>query len=74
MPRHHYTPEELNRHALADMLNDARQAEEQAANGPYFPEKGITAGSLKAYAERCRKSAKRHANGGAHAACLAGEI
>jgi hypothetical protein len=37
-----------------DLRTDIECAERQAANGPYFPEKGITAESLTAYAAKCR--------------------
>lgn len=68
-----YTPEELDNFALADLLNDARCSEEQAASGPFFPQKGITPESLLAYAAECRTKAAKYRNGGAHKAVLAGD-
>lgn len=65
-----YTVEELDNAALADLLNDARCSEEQAANGPFWPDRGITAASLLAYAADCRAKAERHLTGGAHKAVL----
>jgi hypothetical protein len=61
----------LDNAAVADLLADARAAEEQATTGPFYPERGITAESLRAYAAKCRAEAERHAGGGAHAAVLA---
>jgi hypothetical protein len=57
--------------ALQDMLSDARQSDKQAVNGPFYPERGITAESLAAYAAECFAKASRFANGGAHKAALA---
>ena len=70
--KHEYTADELDNAAIADLLNDARCSEEQAANGPFYPERGITAQSLIAYAQECRAKAARYATGGAHAAVLGG--
>lgn len=70
-----YTPEELDSFAIADLENDARCAEEQSQNGPFYPERGITAESLAAYAEKCRAGAARLRNatrGDAHKAVLQG--
>ena len=58
---HKYTPEELEAARVADLLNDARCADDQAASGPYYPEKGITQESLTRYAADCRQKAARHA-------------
>jgi hypothetical protein len=54
---HHYSPEELAAAWKADLLNDAKCSEEQAANGPYYPEKGITKETLLKYAADCRQKA-----------------
>ena len=43
---------------IADLKSDIRQAEEQAKNGPFYPEKGITRESCLAYAEDCREKLK----------------
>ena len=43
---------------VRDLINDAECSERQAADGPYYPEKGITAKSLLAYAAECREKAK----------------
>lgn len=68
-----YTAAELDALALDDLRRDAEQSEEQAAAGPYYPERGITAESLRAYAGRCRAALARYAAGGAHRAVIAGE-
>lgn len=65
--REHYSISELDRFALDDLIIDLENALKQAANGPYFPEKGITKESLRAYAEKCRKDIERYSGGGAHA-------
>jgi len=49
-----YAEEELRAAALSDLESDARQAEDQAANGPFYPERGVTGESLREYAEQCR--------------------
>lgn len=72
-PKAHYTREELDNAALWDLLNDAKNAEEQAADGPYYPEKGITKESLIAYAGKCREAAEKYKQGGAHKAILTGK-
>ena len=69
-PKHKYTPEELDNAALCDLLRDAECAEEQADNGPYFPDRGITRESLLAYAAKCRHHIAQYASGGAHKAVL----
>lgn len=56
-PPVHYSPAELEAARIADELNDAECAERQAAEGPFFPERGITAESLRAYAAKCRARA-----------------
>ena len=61
-----YTPRQLDNHAMNDLLNDAKQSEAQSINGPFFPELGITADSLKRYAAECRATAEKHSNGGLH--------
>ena len=53
-----YTEEELDAAWVADQLADARHAERQAAEGPVFPERGITRESLLAYAAYCRALAE----------------
>jgi hypothetical protein len=55
--RHHYTPKELDDAAIADLISDAECAERQSVEGPFYPERGITAESLAAYAIRCRVQA-----------------
>jgi hypothetical protein len=60
----------LDRDARADLLSDARAARLQARQGPFYPERGITAESLLAYAQRCRKAARA---GNCHAKVLAGD-
>lgn len=42
---------------VADLLSDADFAERQADEGPYYPERGITVASLRAYAAECREQA-----------------
>ena len=58
-PRANYTQEELDSAALRDLLSDATASEEQAAIGPYYPDRGVTAESLLAYAADCRKRAAK---------------
>ena len=65
-----YTEKELDSAAISDLLSDARCSERQAANGPFYPEKGITKESCLAYAAECREKAARYQNGGAHDAVL----
>jgi len=52
IPLHHYSQEEQIQMIRDDLLRDAVCAEEQAANGPYYP--GVTRESLLAYAAECR--------------------
>lgn len=54
----YYTPEELAAAWQADLLNDAKCSEEQAVNGPYYPEKGLTRETLLEYAAKCRRDAE----------------
>lgn len=54
---------ELDDAALQDLLSDARHSEEQAKHGPYYPDRGITAESLRAYAAKCRAQADLLKNG-----------
>ena len=61
-----YTAEQLDGHALQDLLSDEEQAERQANEGPFYPDRNITAESLRAYAALCRAKIDRFANGGAH--------
>ena len=58
MKTHHYTGQELKDAAIADLINDAIQAEDQAENGPFYLERGITKESLLAYAKKCRQEAE----------------
>lgn len=67
-----YTAAELDAFALADLKADAEHCEAQAATGPFWPERGVTAESLLAYAARCRARIERYRDGGAHAAVLSG--
>lgn len=71
MQKHHYTPEQLDDAALRDLVNDAECADRQAVEGPFYPERGITAESLIAYAANCRLQVTKYANGGAHVALVA---
>jgi len=57
MTKTKYTEQEQIDFIKADLLNDARCAEEQAANGPFYPERNITRESLLAYAAKCRLEA-----------------
>ncbi len=57
---------ELDAAALSDLLIDASEARKQAANGPFFPERGITRESCLAYAAKCEAQAAQWAKGGAH--------
>jgi len=58
LKKYHYTGQELKDAAIADLINDAVQAEDQAENGPFYPERGITKESLLAYAKKCRQEAE----------------
>jgi len=60
----------LDSAALRDLLSDAVSAEAQAADGPFYPDRGITRESLLAYAANCRAKAERFRDGGAHAASV----
>jgi hypothetical protein len=42
----------------ADLLADAAQAERQANEGPFYPDRGITAESLRQWAAECRAKAE----------------
>jgi hypothetical protein len=66
-----YTTAELDTAAIADLLNDARCSELQAIEGPFYPDRDITAETLMSYASQCRAKAAKYANGGAHSAVLA---
>jgi hypothetical protein len=70
VPRMHYTSAELDALALADWINDAEHSERQAAEGPFYPDKGITRESCLAYAASCRTKAEQYKDGGAHRAML----
>ena len=67
-----YTPEGLDQAAIADLLNDAEASEKQAKEGPFFPERNITPGTLLEYAKECRQIAERYSQGGAHEYILKG--
>lgn len=67
MRRQHYTGAELDAFAIADLLNDAECSEKQAAEGPFYPELGVTRESCLAYAAKCREVVGRHQAVGAHA-------
>lgn len=54
-----YTKAELEEARVADLLVDARCAEEQAEQGPYYPDRDITRESLLKYAAECRAKASR---------------
>ena len=54
---YHYTREEQIEAWTADLLADAEKAEAQADSGPFFPERGITPETLRAYAASCRQKA-----------------
>jgi len=56
---HHYSEAEQVQMIKDDLLRDAAHSEDQAENGPYYPEQGITRESLLVYAEECRESAKK---------------
>lgn len=52
--RTRYTPAQLESAWHSDLRTDAECSEQQAENGPFYPEKGITRESLLAYASECR--------------------
>ena len=60
------TMPELDQDALRDLLRDARHAYRQARSGPYYPERGITRETLRAYADDCRATARKYRTKGAH--------
>lgn len=64
------TSQSLDNDALLDLLSDAECSERQAKEGPFYPDRGITAESLLAYAAKCRAQAERYKAGGAHNAVL----
>ena len=66
----HYTTDELDNAALLDLLDDADSSERQAIEGPFFPDRGITSETLRAYATACRAKAERYRVSGAHKAVL----
>ena len=72
-PKAHYTDEELDSAAIRDLQVDAEQSEEQAVNGPFFPDRDSTAESLLAYAAKCRAKIELYRNGGAHKAIVSGQ-
>ena len=71
-PRQHYSINELDAFAIDDLIIDMERSLNQSANGPFYPEIGVTAESLRAYAEECRLNIERYAKGGAHRAALRG--
>jgi hypothetical protein len=73
-PKVTYTPAELDAAALADLQSAADCSERQATEGPFYPERGITAESLRAYAAKCRATIEKYRSGGAHEAILRGTI
>lgn len=72
VPKQHYTPEQLDSAAMADLIHDAELAEQQATEGPFYPERDITAESLLAYAADCRAKAAKYVGGGLHKAIMQG--
>jgi hypothetical protein len=52
-----YTPAEQVDCIVLDLEADIAHAERQAVEGPFFP--GITADSLRAYADKCRAQVAR---------------
>lgn len=57
-PKQEYSADDLDNFTILDLLSDAKQAEEQALRGPFFPERGITSESLRRYAADCRERAE----------------
>ena len=55
----HYSPTEQIELILQDLRNDIACAERQAAHGPYYPDRGITADSLRQSADHCRNQIGR---------------
>lgn len=72
MRKQHYTPEQLDEFAIADLLNDAVCSERQVADGEFYPENGVTRESLLQYAADCRSKIARYSAVGAHKAVLVG--
>ena len=70
MARQHYTSAELDAFAIDDLIIDMQNSLNQSANGPFYPDIGVTAESLREYAEQCRLNIERYAKGGAHKAAL----
>lgn len=56
------TIEQLDNEAILDLLCDARAAERQAIEGPFYPERQITAESLRAYAAKCHAMVAKYRN------------
>jgi hypothetical protein len=67
-----YTDKQLDDYAMDDIRADAEQSEHQAANGPFWPDRGISRESCLAYAAECRAKLVKYAAGGAHRAALNG--
>jgi len=51
---HKMTADEQIDAILSDLMTDIRCAEAQATDGPFFPERNITAIELRDYASKCR--------------------
>ena len=60
--------------ARRDLENDAECSERQARDGPYYPDRNITAETLTAYAQDCRAKLAQYAAGGLHNAILKGPL
>jgi hypothetical protein len=54
VPPVHYSQADQIQMIKDDLLRDAICSEDQAQNGPYYPDKGITKESLLQYAAECR--------------------
>lgn len=60
-PSQKLTREQQEAAWVADLLADAAHSEAQAQHGPFYPERGITMESLRAYAATCREQAQHPA-------------
>lgn len=65
-----YTIEELDAHAIADLLVDISCTERHTGDEGRSEE---SKAELRAYVDRCRKAVERYRNGGAHKAILSGK-
>jgi hypothetical protein len=52
-----YTTEQLAEAWRADLMSDARSNRDQAENGPYYPDRGITRENLLKWAEENERQA-----------------